>query len=671
MSVNDLQMQSNHDFLRHFIESKSYLQNGPLTANKFADYASDLGLKITVKNLEELEEQQLLFPIMRLKRPDFEMGTVIFVDGQGKEKWRYADSKPLEGEKIVRKGTVRQYTAYGFGERDHTHLVSLLNEGFLYDPQDRPFQPWRTFQGERLENGSDKIVSLYSSYQLHWLAFLKNHLRLEIDFTCVPLSKFKLENLQKKTEELKKSISWLTEKRKIYEKKYRLMLCLQSVYAPSGRSGSKYVQIQGDLSAWHNMRSEFSLKSVLDFLGMNPIEVAELYIEFCSELQMLLDVKTFNRDIIQLWKSMNWEAKSSSLEGNTRRGIEYLQWALSLKRALSDYLGRHVFDVDEIRFWKAEDIIATDPDTLKNEDSWKMGNNRRAARIAEYYDAKEDKNYYYHTYKRLFYLANELGMDYQPRIMVFVEGQTEMEAMRKLFEWRLGMPEHHGIEFFNINGISNFFGKSSKSDTGDGSGAKKLHSNFRHLISYNLNQWQIIPFIVADDEGGIATNILNGDSIHYQNKGWSVPKNWKFVWGIDDYNMPFGGNSFELANFSNVEIIQALKDVLAITVSESDVEKLRSEKKGIKYIQSGKYKDSIKSDAKVRLGVRLIELLIEHYQLGDDNKVHKRPVLKIFDRVMHLGSLNHPPISRIGELQNQYEILRALQGDKTGSPSPV
>ena len=46
---------------------------------------------------------------------------------------------------------------------------------------------------------------------------------------------------------------------------------------------------------------------------------------------------------------------------------------------------------------------------------------------------EKDKNYFYDRYKRLFYLSNDFKLDYQPRVMVFVEGGTEQKILPEIF----------------------------------------------------------------------------------------------------------------------------------------------------------------------------------------------------------------------------------------------
>ena len=68
--------------------------------------------------------------------------------------------------------------------------------------------------------------------------------------------------------------------------------------------------------------------------------------------------------MIQLWKNISWSKKDDCI-GNTRLGVEFLQWAMMLKRCIEDYLGREIFDVDEVDgdWEKVRDVI---PSTIND-----------------------------------------------------------------------------------------------------------------------------------------------------------------------------------------------------------------------------------------------------------------------------------------------------------------
>lgn len=60
--------------------------------------------------------------------------------------------------------------------------------------------------------------------------------------------------------------------------------------------------------------------------------------------------------------------------------------------------------------------------------------------------------------KKLYYLANSLTLDYHPRVIIFVEGDTEEIMIPKFFELYGYNFRDLGFEIVNIGGIANFNG---------------------------------------------------------------------------------------------------------------------------------------------------------------------------------------------------------------------
>ncbi len=64
-------------------------------------------------------------------------------------------------------------------------------------------------------------------------------------------------------------------------------------------------------------------------------------------------------DWIQLWKSISW-SKKEKLKGKIRLAVDYLQWAVMLRRVLGEANKQYVPDIDEISNLAHDDILKID-----------------------------------------------------------------------------------------------------------------------------------------------------------------------------------------------------------------------------------------------------------------------------------------------------------------------
>ena len=115
-------------FIRRFIKNEMYLQNPPLETTEFIKFCKDRGIKTTEKELELFEKERLFFPLIR-------------------------------GPPAIS----------SFADNKRDEILVLLEEGKIFYPADKPFQPWSTFVGEKLEWKNKKVMSFFSSFQVFWL----------------------------------------------------------------------------------------------------------------------------------------------------------------------------------------------------------------------------------------------------------------------------------------------------------------------------------------------------------------------------------------------------------------------------------------------------------------------------------------------------------------------
>jgi hypothetical protein len=476
------------------------------------------------------------------------------------------------------------------------------------------------------------------------------------------------------------------------------------------------------------MKKDFDLDNELKYLGLKIEDVARWYLILSKISQKMLGAS--GSDWAQLWKNISWD-KKEKLKGNNRLGIDYLQWAIMLKRVIEEYLAREIPDIDEIINFDPEDVLTIktnswncQPDSLRSirngrlididlEDEKVLNSifkkivksvvNKteieeefsKFKKMGFYIDWRDKticfnekksniKNYYYDKYKRLFYLSNSFRLDYQPRVIVFVEGKTEKIILPKVFKWYYGTtPDSFGIEFINFKGVDRLLStsknaeklkkllvdiqKEAKQKAVSDENRKILNklikdlkkvniviSNWTSFLSYNLEEWQIIPFFLSDNEGNVKYFLEAETPIRFKEKDYNVPREWYFLWGVDNQNTPFIGNNFELANFNNHEISTVLNKILEKDIKGKEIQKVREDEKGINVLDSRIEKN------KIIINEKLFDNMFNNYEKGKDGSILKRPIFKAIKKIIDLAVRNYLPSDRRIELENKNYIEKLL-----------
>lgn len=645
-------------FLKKFIEGEIYLQNPPMRTKDFIEFSKKRGIITNAEELEFFEKKGFLYPILRIENPRNSVGN-------------------------------HGYITISFQNFEKDLILSLFKNNKIFDPSKLPFQQHSTFKDKKNGYFNERISSFYSSFQVYWLEILKNRFSFSFNFASTLWNDKKIESLDDFIFELKKRDNiyyfdnfqkeneLLKDRSDKFQRVLEFLLSIQEFYYPYGSSGSRAMYIK-DADNWWGKKPIFDPKKELERLGTNIEEVSWYYKWFSQRSMEILGVK--RDDWIQLWKNIAWR-KKNELNNEVRVGIEYLQWAIMLKRFLEDYCGNNILDIDEVDNISHHDILNFD--TSEENQSGRV---LRSFRHRIYFDPKKNKNYYHDKYKRLFYLANAFELNYQPRIMVFVEGETEEGIFPRIFEWYYAKPENLGIEIVNFKGVDKLLSTSQNAtelknlidniqkdlrekciSTNQRIKMTKLIkklkntdiviSNWTSFIRYNLEKWQIIPFFVSDNEGNVKHFLDAGKPINFEGKNYDIPSGWKYLWGETNENKPYKGNNFEFANFSDEEIVLAINQVLNDEIDIEKVKKVREQEEGIKKIDDR----ILKSGTKRKIVQVLFDNLFKEYEETNGRLLLDRPIFRLIDKIMELANLNHLPTNTEIELINKNYILSLLK----------
>ncbi len=656
-------------FFLRFIENEYYLQNIPLDTDEFVDYCKKRGIITNEKELEFFEKEGLLHPIICIDRPIGERDIIIFAKEDGKTYFRHLNDGLNIGEKEIKKDKQYYYSSYNFSSVYRGMFLGWIEDGTMYDPSIKPFHAWSSFGGEKLMFDNKKIASLYSSYQLYWLYILKKSYCLEKLGRDDYLKYY--FNIDCKKEKLKNDYN-------NFKLLLEFLISIQNVYTPYGRSGAKEIQVTNTFprsTEWEERRKTFNPNDTLRTLDLDIKSVVYWYKHFSRKAIDLLGGK--RDDLAQLWKNIRWSIKDD-LEGNFRLGVEFLQWALMLKVFIEDYLGRKILDIDEVNNCTVDSVLECDISNVEG------GFNLRGVRNRNFSD--QDKNYWDNKYKRLFYLANQFGFDYQPRIMVFVEGETEEQIFPRVFEWYFDAPEDHGIEIISFKGVEKLISTSltarqlrdliteirrdNKIDFLPQDQSIKLNeiikklekvniifSNWTSFIQFNLEKWQIIPFFISDHEGNIMKFLNYGYPIKFDRKYYNVPREWRYLWGVDNNNEPFFGTSFEFANFNDSEIKSAIDEALSVSINIDTIKQIRSQRLGINKLDARVEEPG----NKIKIANILFNNIFKDYQDRKDISIFDWPIFIAIRKIIEIAGTNQPPTNRIFENENKKLISDILK----------
>lgn len=551
----------NQYFIKKFIEKELYIQNPPILTKKFIDLCDDRGIETSKEELEYLEKEKLLYPILRIKN----------------EKIEYDE-----------------YQSISFNDTPNNILISLLNDKKILSPKELGFIPFSEL--------GEKISSYYSNFQIIWLKKIKETVNCE---------------------------NWkelLKNEKRIFDERIELFLLIQ-LYYPFVRSNNREININlgfdedYNSTKWYEKIEEFNLDDVLEYTNLDIDYMVERYRNLSKNATEYLG----NSEGIQLYKNISYKQKRK-LKGNIRLGIDYLEWALMIKKCIENHIGREIFDVDECLDYSSKNILKlgvnnAPPQTLRD------------IRNKIYYNKLTKKSEYDDIYKRLFYMSNDFNLGYHPRMILFVEGKTELEILPKFFEFIIKKPENLGIDIINIGGISNFYSPTLNIKNENKKYTKTVISNYKNLINYVLNKYQTIPFFVGDNENNVCDSLKKGELFEIDEKNAPIPEKWYYIWK----------NDFEFDNFTDKEIFDAIKENIDIKFNLEDVKIARNTKRGIKSIDSKISAPGIK----IKIAHCLLKNLKTNLNEENAEEVSNRPIFKCINKILDIVLTNHPPISTL------------------------
>ena len=550
--------------------------------------------------------------------------------------------KPIFRIKYQKDKLFDDFRYFEFSKEGKHELLNALHKNQIFIPNDDNFIAYSDFKNEDY-----LIENYYSIFQIEHIYKIR---------TKFVIQKNILFNYDKKNFEMWKNeyVSFFQKKFSSYKKKLYFLLNISRLYYPPSKHDFKIFIINPSDNTWFEDKNKFRVTKILEKYGYNYEDIISFIREFFIRYEELTGTKNNRKEWILFYEYLNIDYKLN-LEKNAGLGYYYLSLIWMLKSFLDDY----------------------------------SKETRKKININIFSIHRDDEN----KYDSLFYLSNKLKLNYQPSIILFVEGKSEVKMFKKLFKWRLGYyPEECGIDIISFDGVTKLFStyddskklkeliiQIRKNTYGKNLGLNNeeydnlneiinnlekldiLISNWSSFISYNLSKWYIIPFFVSDDEGKVWNFLNNEKIIHFQGKKYDFPEEWYYVWGKSNNYVPFNGNDIELANFSDLEISNVLNKLINEDISVSNITALRNKNKSINQVQNSKFKKEIKRK-KVEIIVKLTENLIKEFEKNHDETIFNRPIFVLLNKINELNFHKNNPTNKEDKELFDKTIINILEG---------
>jgi hypothetical protein len=569
--------------LRFLVENDLFQLCRPLSVSEFVRFCRDRDVDVNESRLESLERAGLFFPLARVRFVKL-VRKIEYVDG-GRA---YRDLGTLE-ENEVWSGATREAYAHFWFRRDYA--LSWLDEGYLWDPATRPFEPWRTFIAA---DGDQAVQTYYSPFQILPLWFYITSMTCRVPFDVV--HEWSEEDWQAHVMEMKRVASMLVKEREEGQREKIAFLCqaISNRYWPYTQGDRRTISVASGLSRnwdWDEYARSFDAEMLLSQLAVT--------IETLRDMQRTAQFGAQHADPLRDWYDLityvalnqKQRLKGKALYAQTLYAMEHM-----LRLFYRDVAHEELHRPDENHHWKRDDLY---------------GQGITADEL-----------------RHLEFLANRFHLNPRPKAILVVEGTTEETAFVRIIEEVLG---HRlsivGIEIRKLGGVGEFEGRRMD----------RLGALERFIEEYHYRQ--TVVFIVLDDEGNVGDlrqRLIQAPSKYFPRRTMIHP----------DHFVVFQPN-FEFANFNDDELSAAMTAVASGTAvfSPADVAVARANKRG--NALSAMYRERTgHSLSKPAMGMALVERIAANLSSEFDAQGNAwRPVVAALDRLVNVAALNHQPFT--------------------------
>jgi hypothetical protein len=585
--------------LKYIIENELFVVCSFLSTDRFISYCKDQGIQTSEEQLEQFEKLGIFYPVARVRYPKIKVKVEYFDNGK-----RYRDLGTLrDGEEWL--GDIREEYAHFWIEKEYAK--NWLEEGVLWEPASRLFQPWETFKDK---NGYRYIENFYSIFQCYTLYNLIRSTNMSV-IRAEQWVSYSEEDINKLTSEVLDMAEMVISCHKKNgirgEKAVTICQIISNRYFPNTLSDHRSIRLSIPAYYynwdWYEYCRNWDTKAVLDDVRMSIGEIKQLHELITEDAKFIDPLEQWYELISFVSMEQKKKLKGNALLAQTIYSMEHM-----LRLFYEELTSNKLHQPDESPNWKKNKFYGED--ITQNELQY------------------------------LEFLTNKYHLNPRPKLMLVVEGNGEVEQFPRLTKELFGYSfPKLSIEIRNIQGVGGFTGKR---------GIDRCGALERFIDDYHYRQ--TIVFLVLDKEGRVPVvkrRLLKARSKYYPKR--RVTK--------DEY-IHIWNKNIEFENFDHGEIARAMtqlsKGRYIFQIDEiADCEKCLNVKEGNPL---GKlFKERLSYDlSKTKLLEILFGFIIAHPENEfDANRKGKRPVVQVIQKVIKLAVKNHQPVAQDIWLENQ------------------
>lgn len=578
------------DRIRFLIQHDCFEICALLAPEDFASYAKERGVDTDVKRLERLDRLGIFRPMVRGRRPWL------------REKLAQRANGPMEtvgflGEGEEWGGALRE--GYARFAQDRETLAWYRENGHLWRPDERPFEPWET--GRRDEKHRPLDVVLYSRFQVRDLERRQGLFTQQVHldgFTETDAEGFR--KLGEDFAQLVKHALDFVETVPYDDAVAFLAQALASRYYPQTQTDRRTISVRSSIGLdpwdWWEYARSWDAAAILAELGTT----AEAVRLFVSHLQ----TTARHADPLAAWYDfVRFVAVSERerLKGDAKRAQDLYAMEHMGRLFYAEVTGTTLSPPDEGQTWTRDSLYGPG---ITND-----------------------------TLAHLECIANQYHLNPRPRLLLVVEGEGEAEQFpRILAELLVQRPAVLGIEVRTLGGVGEFTGQ------------RKLHpySTLEKLIDdYHHRGTPVV--IVLDSENDVPTvaKRLRGAKSRL-NPGRDLTRpEYVHLWE----------RSIEFDNFSHAEIAEALS-----VVAEGRAQFTEQDIRDAMAVYDARKGDPFAAlySARLNYGLSkpdLLRTLVKRVIAAgaaefDEKGDGRRPLVRLLQRVAALAAGNTFPMTR-------------------------
>ena len=578
--------------LKYIIENECFIICPLLSTDRFISYCSDRRIRTSKKQLEQFEKLGIFYPVARVRYPKIKIKIEYVDDNHFRRLGILKDREEWSGD-IKEEYS---YTVFEFGKE---YAKSWLEEGLLWEPLSRSFQPWETFTDKE---GYTQVENFYSIFQCYTLYELIQFTRMELRAEW--WVSYNEDDIKKITSNIS---NWAGRMISSHQKtgmkgEAAASICqiISNRYFPVTQSDRRTITLSTPSHYrdwdWYDYCRNWDANAVFADIDMSSDELKKLHENFSLRAKFGDPLGQWYELVSFVSVRQKEKLKGDALLAQTSYSMEHM-----MRLFYEDLTGEKLHPPDESVTWK-------------NEKFYGEGVTENELRYLEF-------------------LTNQYNLNPRPRLILIVEGDGEEDQIPRLAKELLGHSfPRLGIEVMNIQGVGSFTGKKNV----DRYGALE-----RFIDDYHCRQ--TIVFVVLDKEGRVPE--IKKRLIHAHSKRYPKRKVTKegyiHVWGK---NIEFDNFSYDEIACAMTKLCENRSQFLAEEVEDC---KNRFEKKEGDPL-SKLYKEKLDYDLpKPALLKILFDFIISNSKNEfDANRKAKRPVAKLIQNVVDLAAKNYQPVTQ-------------------------